>query len=104
MARSERERGEKATSPALPAVPRTAPGLVWCAPHGGHHSSDRRSARPLAGRVCADSEGPRTGSQPGRARNLLRDVERALLLQVEPAVPLAPGHQMAAEPVGAWPE
>src|SRR5512146_1233046 len=75
------------SGPCLRPTPR---GLLWCAPHGGHHPRHRGGTRPLAGRVCPHPRAARPRPEPGRAGHLLGDVERALLLQVQPPFPPPP--------------
>ena len=58
-----------------------------------HHARDRRRARPQARRVPAAAEDPRPRALADRARHLLGDVERALLLQIEPRLAQDAAHQ-----------
>ncbi len=64
------------------------------------HPRRRGGARPLAGRVRAHQGDPRPRAQPPRARNLLGPLERALLLQVVPAVPEGVPDDGTARPPG----
>ena len=57
-------------------------GIELAAQRTEDHPRARRRARPEAGRIPAHSRADRPRADPHRARHLLGDVERALLLQV----------------------